>query len=472
MDSAAASPQPTHSPGAESESRSLDSLFRERRVMLTNSPADRSPGARSPVRSPVPPPVLSRTNSHELVYGGQSFPPIQNSQAQYPAYYPPPPPHSYERMHGRYPEDPEAYPGPAGSSAVEIYQQRWEENQRGMYEQPPRPEYREGYYQERVEGAASSGSVSPTEEQAASEANRSPNGGYFYMAQSHSNQGQQDVFERGQPSPSLPLYYNYGPTAAQPQYAEAAYPSQQYAQYNYPPAVPIHPTPAPSYDPVSRSGSLSDASSNTKGKAKAVVNPDDRPFACDECDHAFHRNHDLKRHKRIHLEVKPFPCNWCEKRFTRKDALKRHLLVKQHPVTQEDRDKEAKKQANKANNKKLKRTAESLRVQGQTPATIRREIKLLRDNPPPATPPRSPSPANHGGQYSQQISPHAQLNPNAGIPLRAYAPRDPNLLSPTQQENGSHENAYFPEQNGRYEQAPQHHQQAQGNFQPFAVAFV
>ncbi|KAJ8132564.1 hypothetical protein O1611_g1056 [Lasiodiplodia mahajangana] len=40
------------------------------------------------------------------------------------------------------------------------------------------------------------------------------------------------------------------------------------------------------------------------------------------------RNHDLKRHKRIHLAVKPFPCEYCDKAFSRKDALKRHRLVK------------------------------------------------------------------------------------------------------------------------------------------------
>lgn len=48
----------------------------------------------------------------------------------------------------------------------------------------------------------------------------------------------------------------------------------------------------------------------------------DRPFKCDICTQSFNRNHDLKRHKRIHLAVKPFPCKYCEKSFSRKDALK------------------------------------------------------------------------------------------------------------------------------------------------------
>ncbi|KAI2639334.1 hypothetical protein GGS21DRAFT_424949 [Xylaria nigripes] len=54
----------------------------------------------------------------------------------------------------------------------------------------------------------------------------------------------------------------------------------------------------------------------------------DRPYRCDICPQSFNRNHDLKRHKRIHLAVKPFPCKHCDKAFSRKDALKRHRLVK------------------------------------------------------------------------------------------------------------------------------------------------
>ncbi|KAK3500656.1 hypothetical protein B0T13DRAFT_510742 [Neurospora crassa] len=54
----------------------------------------------------------------------------------------------------------------------------------------------------------------------------------------------------------------------------------------------------------------------------------DRPYKCDQCTQGFNRNHDLKRHKRIHLATKPYPCGNCEKSFSRKDALKRHRLVK------------------------------------------------------------------------------------------------------------------------------------------------
>ncbi|KAK4453524.1 hypothetical protein QBC34DRAFT_446437 [Podospora aff. communis PSN243] len=62
----------------------------------------------------------------------------------------------------------------------------------------------------------------------------------------------------------------------------------------------------------------------------------ERPFKCDQCPQSFNRNHDLKRHKRIHLSVKPFPCCNCDKSFSRKDALKRHRLVKGHTATDND----------------------------------------------------------------------------------------------------------------------------------------
>jgi uncharacterized Zn-finger protein len=54
----------------------------------------------------------------------------------------------------------------------------------------------------------------------------------------------------------------------------------------------------------------------------------DRPFKCDQCPQSFNRNHDLKRHKRIHLAVKPFPCGHCEKSFSRKDALKVRSIIR------------------------------------------------------------------------------------------------------------------------------------------------
>jgi hypothetical protein len=61
---------------------------------------------------------------------------------------------------------------------------------------------------------------------------------------------------------------------------------------------------------------------NMYGAPHGQQQQNDRPFKCDQCPQSFNRNHDLKRHKRIHLAVKPFPCTHCEKSFSRKDALK------------------------------------------------------------------------------------------------------------------------------------------------------
>lgn len=72
---------------------------------------------------------------------------------------------------------------------------------------------------------------------------------------------------------------------------------------------------------------LTSSSDRSKLKTRSSL-PPPKQFKCSACDAIFSRNHDLKRHARIHLAVKPFPCGYCDKAFSRKDALKRHVLVK------------------------------------------------------------------------------------------------------------------------------------------------
>jgi uncharacterized Zn-finger protein len=92
---------------------------------------------------------------------------------------------------------------------------------------------------------------------------------------------------------------------------------------------PRYTSPPMATDPALRQGPYARSPGITRpGSGGLVVNNQDRPFKCDQCPQSFNRNHDLKRHKRIHLAVKPFPCPSCDKSFSRKDALKRHILVK------------------------------------------------------------------------------------------------------------------------------------------------
>lgn len=49
----------------------------------------------------------------------------------------------------------------------------------------------------------------------------------------------------------------------------------------------------------------------------------DRPFRCPQCPASFSRNHDLKRHVKLH-EKKAWKCGGCDKSFSRRDAIKRH----------------------------------------------------------------------------------------------------------------------------------------------------
>lgn len=53
---------------------------------------------------------------------------------------------------------------------------------------------------------------------------------------------------------------------------------------------------------------------------------EEKTFQCTQCSLSFRRNHDLKRHLKIHLPVRPYVCKLCSKGFNRKDALRRHIM--------------------------------------------------------------------------------------------------------------------------------------------------
>ncbi|KAL2261779.1 hypothetical protein VTK26DRAFT_3390 [Humicola hyalothermophila] len=126
---------------------------------------------------------------------------------------------------------------------------------------------------------------------------------------------------RGHPIPPIGSYASYGPIPG-PVLSNMHHPGSPLAMVNGMPGIAgygHHPGLSPHHGP---------GLYIHHGNAPAQHADRDRPYKCNECAHAFNRNHDLKRHKRIHMAIKPFPCADCGKRFSRKDALKRHRLVK------------------------------------------------------------------------------------------------------------------------------------------------
>ncbi|KAK5115138.1 hypothetical protein LTR62_001835 [Meristemomyces frigidus] len=172
----------------------------------------------------------------------------------------------------------------------------------------------------------------------------------YYQSSQHSGTAQQATFPYSSgPSPiqqspisagsSMPRMSpitgngSMAPLAPPPQY------SQHPRPYSYPPSGgPVLSNIGNPNGQLSLVGGMSHGmmSSYNSGHAASMHHmyppqqnaQNDRPFRCDQCPQSFNRNHDLKRHKRIHLAVKPFPCGHCDKSFSRKDALKRHVLVK------------------------------------------------------------------------------------------------------------------------------------------------
>lgn len=135
--------------------------------------------------------------------------------------------------------------------------------------------------------------------------------------------------------------FDMGPPMGSQQQTQQQYPPRSYSQYNLPAVngpvmTNMH---APSTNmalvgglpsnvmPPFTSGHAANLMYGAHNQHPAQGPMSDRPFKCDQCMQSFNRNHDLKRHKRIHLAVKPYPCNHCDKSFSRKDALKVSIVL-------------------------------------------------------------------------------------------------------------------------------------------------
>ncbi|KAK4132190.1 hypothetical protein BT67DRAFT_386270 [Trichocladium antarcticum] len=96
-------------------------------------------------------------------------------------------------------------------------------------------------------------------------------------------------------------------------------PYQGHPSYAQPPLLLL----LPSVPPLpSTTGAYADSPPAVEYAETREALPLHRPFRCDICSQCFSRNHDLKRHQRVHVAAKPFRCPRCSKHFSRKDALK------------------------------------------------------------------------------------------------------------------------------------------------------
>ena len=124
--------------------------------------------------------------------------------------------------------------------------------------------------------------------------------------------------------PPLRTSYEDTPPSLPVQSASNHFTRPPYPSYNLPPMPsPVLLNINNLYATMSAVGSFGGLPITTSaGESVQQHAQNDRPFECDSCPQSYNRNHDLKRHKRIHLAVKPFPCKHCDKSFSRRDALK------------------------------------------------------------------------------------------------------------------------------------------------------
>ncbi|KAF5343996.1 hypothetical protein D9758_012885 [Tetrapyrgos nigripes] len=69
-------------------------------------------------------------------------------------------------------------------------------------------------------------------------------------------------------------------------------------------------------------------------RAHHRIHASHRPFRCLHCPASFSRNHDLRRHTKMH-ERKAWKCGGCDRLFSRRDAIKRHKNTSQSRSVQE-----------------------------------------------------------------------------------------------------------------------------------------
>ncbi|MCJ1475477.1 hypothetical protein MMC13_004140 [Lambiella insularis] len=259
---------------------------------------------------------------------------------------PPPPPYELSPL-PPFPTSSSSMSGPGAIPAL-VHQQQQQQQQQQPH-QPPPHQQQMSYINTQPQGSAITTQPSPVNPSEAYMQRPPPTPTYYSGSNPSSTPHQSQFPAFTIPSPvhqQSPI--NAGPrispTSSQPPTMQL--PPTQQMQYPRPYQFPLpvmqgmpgpvmsnlH-SPGSNMQLMNGMGGMVPFNSGHAAHMQMYGNPqqpqqNDRPFKCDQCPQSFNRNHDLKRHKRIHLAVKPFPCGHCEKSFSRKDALKRHILVK------------------------------------------------------------------------------------------------------------------------------------------------
>ncbi|KAJ2853142.1 hypothetical protein J3B02_003274, partial [Coemansia erecta] len=112
-------------------------------------------------------------------------------------------------------------------------------------------------------------------------------------------------------------------------------------------------------------------------KSHALTHSTERPFSCPICQTPFRRQHDLKRHMKLHTGEKPHTCTNCGRSFARLDALNRHMRAENfHACNQA---------AKKARTAVVPRQHEDPRLKSVTSAYLEQRRASATSHPPGAS---------------------------------------------------------------------------------------
>ncbi|KAJ2637801.1 hypothetical protein GGF40_002103 [Coemansia sp. RSA 1286] len=112
-------------------------------------------------------------------------------------------------------------------------------------------------------------------------------------------------------------------------------------------------------------------------KSHALTHSTERPFSCPICQTPFRRQHDLKRHMKLHTGEKPHTCTNCGRSFARLDALNRHMRAENfHACNQA---------AKKARTAVVPRHHEDPRLKSVTSAYLEQRRASTTSHPPGAS---------------------------------------------------------------------------------------